>query len=169
MILVLFLNNRAKLKNNRNLLSAGSDGIIRLWDTYLGKLAYQFDGTSGRSESIYCLATNSINSILVSADSTGYVSIWDISDFCIGSNISMVYLNKPLEFRAHVKPIVGLALADEYNQIITSSTDCSVRLFTVLFIFFKVSLMGNLLEYSDKERNSVPKILELSHLMLKES
>jgi WD40 repeat protein len=127
----LFLHNRAKLRNNRNLISAGSDGFIRLWDTYLGKLLYQFDGTSGRNESIYCLDTNEDNSILVSGDSAGYVSIWDISGLCVESSIHMIDLEKLTEFRAHIKPIVGLAIAEDSNQLITSSTDCSVRLFSV--------------------------------------
>ena len=116
-------------------MSAGSDGIIRLWDIYLGKLVYQFDGTRGRSESIYCLASNDSNSILVSADTSGHVSIWNISKFCTESNIDKVYLKPTLEFRAHAEPIVGLVFVPDLNLILTSSTDCSVRLFDVFFHF----------------------------------
>lgn len=132
---MLFLNHRAKLKNNRNLISAGSDGIIRLWDTYIGKLVYQFDGTRGRNESIYCLASNESNSILVSGDTCGYVCIWDISHLCVESNFDIADLENPIQFRAHITPIVGLVIAEDYRQIITSSTDCTVRLFTVCIYF----------------------------------
>ena len=80
------------------------------------------------------MATNDDNSILVSGDTAGYVSIWDISSLCVESSIAIVDLEKPKEFRAHIKPIVGLAIAEDTNQLITSSTDCSVRLFTVKLI-----------------------------------
>ena len=127
---VLCLSAREMNKNAASLVSAGSDGILRFWNIHKGILSWKWDGSNGRSEGIYCLKTTTKNNVLINCDAGGWIVVWDISKFCIDEGIQTI---PPIhsEFRGHVKPIVGLDICETTEIIMTSSSDCTVRLFTV--------------------------------------
>ena len=61
--------------------------------------------------------------------------IWDIDNYCykVAAEDKPVKENPPhsLAWRAHLNSIVSVDLAEDKGLIITASTDCCVRLFTL--------------------------------------
>lgn len=152
--------------NAANLVSVGSDGIIRFWNTNYGYLMYEFEGgyaalryastsdstlTNSQSistllsggagssnsskkpvsaESVSAMCTNLSNSILISADCAGWITVWDIRDTCIIDKGSQS-LPVISVFQAHVASISNVEFLEQFDLILTASADSSARLFTV--------------------------------------
>ncbi|KAI9099891.1 WD40-repeat-containing domain protein [Phlyctochytrium arcticum] len=126
---VLFLHSRLHLPKTGHLLSSGSDGYIRWWNTYQNELMLTHDGTPGRNEGIFSMATNPTNTILVTGDTEGFISVWDISETCMGTRPRGMI--RTGIFRAHMRSVVSLDLMDGYDAVVSASTDCTVRVFTL--------------------------------------
>ncbi|TPX66131.1 hypothetical protein SpCBS45565_g04624 [Spizellomyces sp. 'palustris'] len=131
---VLFLHSRLNLQNTAHLLSSGSDGQIRWWNTHDMYLMLSYDGTHGRNEGIFSMATNPHNTVLVTGDTAGYITVWDIGSTCVGvchrAGEGMACKNV---FRAHLRSVVSLDLVVDGDQeaVVSASTDCTVRMFTL--------------------------------------
>ncbi|XP_066922655.1 cilia- and flagella-associated protein 337-like [Clytia hemisphaerica] len=184
---VIFLQNREQDKKTATLL-VSVDGIIQAWSVQGGLLG-RFDATGRRNdESILALKSDSLNHILFTGDSSGYIKIWDISDYCIKQQQTPVQTRSPspldqfsrkkagnslagllkrstvdsfnrmtssntkssssksssdifdsicsppetlLQFRGHGKSIVSIDYCEKKQLIVTASTDCYVRLWTI--------------------------------------
>ena len=177
---VIFLQNREPNKNTATLL-VSVDGTIQAWSIQGGLLG-QFDATGRRNgESVLALKSDSLNHILCTGDSLGYIKIWDISQYCVKKqpdkqktrshspldkfpnhkqstseslagifrkksaedpmskkspdNICFHPICKPpqtlLAFRGHAKSIVSVEYCEKKQLIVTASTDCYVRLWTI--------------------------------------
>jgi WD40 repeat protein len=129
----LFLSTRIRSKEAASLITSGSDGLLRFWNTQKGRLLWKTDATNGRKEGIYCLLTDDLNHRLFTADAAGWVSVWDIRKICVTDDMPKI-LPLITEFRAHAKPIAAMVWMELSEMILTSSTDCTVRINTVGFL-----------------------------------
>ena len=78
---VIFLQCRDPNKKTATLL-VSVDGTIQAWSIQGGLLG-QFDATGRRNdESVLALKSDSLNHILFTGDTSGYIKIWDISEYC---------------------------------------------------------------------------------------
>ncbi|TPX43218.1 hypothetical protein SeMB42_g04804 [Synchytrium endobioticum] len=130
---VLFLPSRINNLNAAALISSGSDGIIRFWNVWSGAEVHEFDAVQGRQEGVFALAVNEDDTLVVTGDTAGYVALWNIKDTCSGMSfptngietVGLVY-----QYRAHVRSIVSVDIAEQYRCVVTASTDMTVRMFT---------------------------------------
>ncbi|KAJ1549937.1 WD40 repeat domain 95, partial [Nowakowskiella sp. JEL0078] len=130
---ILFLNERLNNKSAVSMVTCGADGILRFWNIEEGFLMSEVDGNLGRGEGIYSMCTNSSNSILITGDSRGFVTIWSIIDMCI-NDTSKDDISIIISWRCHVKTIVSVEIVESHDMVVTSSIDCAVRLFTLVSI-----------------------------------
>ncbi|KAJ3279292.1 hypothetical protein HK104_001582, partial [Borealophlyctis nickersoniae] len=131
---VMFLTDRPLCATTSNLVTCGGDGIIRFWNAELGTQTLAIDGTHGRGEGIYAMQANSLGTVLVTGDAFGYVTSWDIRETCVDEAAQRRSFHEmPVlkVFRAHVRGIVSVDLAEGWECVVTASTDCSIRLFTM--------------------------------------
>jgi WD40 repeat protein len=127
---IVFLPKRLSTAAAATLISTGADGVIRWWRFETGELLWEMEGTQGQGEGIYAMCIDELNTILVTGDSRGWVTIYDISRTCYEESD---YINPPTVlavFRSHVKSIVSIELF-ESNFIVTASGDGTSRIFTV--------------------------------------
>lgn len=98
------------------------------------------------NDSIHAMATNVNNSLLITGDTSGWVSVFDISRWCFNMDTARRYppnavhvqpappMDGPpvnAHFRCHLYTITNVELVPVQNIIITSSTDCSIRVWTI--------------------------------------
>ena len=81
---IIFLEHRDNLeKNTAVLVASGSEGWVRFWSINLqGGLLGQFNASHTVGEGVHALATDEENNFLVTADTGGYLKIWDITEYC---------------------------------------------------------------------------------------
>jgi len=74
----------------RTLVSAGADGYLRFWSPETGKLVFKIDAGHSAEESILSLQTDGSwgEKNLFSADSAGYIKVWDLSQLSKPSMLS---------------------------------------------------------------------------------
>ncbi|KAI9330378.1 WD40-repeat-containing domain protein [Zopfochytrium polystomum] len=126
---VLFLKERIMMKNAATLLTTGADGVIRWWQIDTAFLIWEMDATQGNGEGIYAMSVNSSNNLLVTGDSQGWVTVFDISLTCIDDRDEITPPNVLSVFRGHLKGIVSIDLM-ESSFMVTASTDGTARVFT---------------------------------------
>ena len=112
-----------------NLVSAGSEAKIRFYNIRQERLFYEQDCSLGQDEGIYSMITNERNSLLYTGNSAGWIAIWDISNTATGVKEDSMPL--VLKFRAHFFGITGLRLIEQFNILVSSSSDCTIRIFSV--------------------------------------
>jgi WD40 repeat protein len=113
-----------------SVVSMGSDGQIRFWNIHEGTLHWEIEGVNDAEEGIFCASVNEENTLLITTDSRGFIALWDISQCCI-SKQDDYEMPLQIEWRAHLQSIVCMDMIEKEKMIITGSTDCSVRLWTV--------------------------------------
>lgn len=134
-------------ENPCGVLVAASDcGTIFFWDAFKGHIVGGFNAMSGSrisAESINCMTSNEDDTLLITADSFGWVRIWDIKGHYDGSGFETdvtASRHSPrvmCEWRAHIQGISSMSTVDRSNPnaselgnrmvIVTSAYDCSVR------------------------------------------
>lgn len=185
---IVFLETRDRENSETAIMmTSGAEGWIRAWSIhYEGGLVGQFNAAHKIGESVHTMTTDVKNQYLITADSLGYIKIWDITEYCTKSKLSkseremrwkylcqtFTYLrftnrnngapdsftstkNMPgnintrpppatsqpkttlvwpflvNSFRAHAKMINKIEYVEEHDLLITASTDCSIRLWTI--------------------------------------
>ncbi|KAJ3130047.1 hypothetical protein HK098_006759 [Nowakowskiella sp. JEL0407] len=130
---IVFLLERLNNKLGASMITTGADGILRWWNTDEGYLMFEVEGTLGKGNGIYAMCVNSANSLLITGDSQGFATVWNIKETCLDDKtpmgqeiISILYF-----WRCHMKSIVSVEIVEPQEMIITASTDCTVRLFTI--------------------------------------
>ncbi|XP_030855252.1 WD repeat-containing protein on Y chromosome isoform X3 [Strongylocentrotus purpuratus] len=82
---LLFLQSRTNDKDTATLMASGSDGWVRAWSIHhKGGLLGQFNAAHKPGEAVLAMATDEENEILITADTLGYIKVWDIAEYCIG-------------------------------------------------------------------------------------
>nr|XP_025044795.1 WD repeat-containing protein 64-like [Pelodiscus sinensis] len=128
---VTFLQSRTERKMTAaSLVSSGPRGYITFWNIFgEGKLFAYFVGSKKRS-AISDIAVSDDDCLLCAADQLGYIYIW---------NITIYALQGPEEkppallqsWRAHSCSATSVTLVSENQLLLTSSLDCTVRLWSL--------------------------------------
>eukprot|EP00794_Sanderia_malayensis_P007565 gene7565-8403_t len=84
---VMFLKQREHGRETATLLSSAG-GLIQAWSVHGGGLLGQFHATSSTEETVLTMETDRQNLILISGDSAGYLTVWDISSYAVKERIT---------------------------------------------------------------------------------
>jgi WD40 repeat protein len=103
--------------DSRWLISAGSDGIIRIWDMPEGPLFGTLEREKGRAATIYALAFSPDGKLLASGGSDRLIHLWDLPSG---------RLVRSLE--GHANWVLGLAFALDGSRLASAGADQTVRL-----------------------------------------
>lgn len=204
---ILFLAARNKENGDTaSLLTSGAEGWVRAWSIHhQGGLLGQFNAAHKVGESVHTMSTDKKNHYLFTADSSGYVKTWDLTEYCKKSMLTKserqkrwVYLNKTFtyvrftydsvdppdtlismerkppnigsrpppttslpkittkwpflvnSFRAHTKMVNHIEFVDSERLLITASSDCTIRVWT---------LEGRFIGTFGETWESIPKLL----------
>ncbi|VDP78595.1 unnamed protein product [Echinostoma caproni] len=138
-----------------NIVSCGGNGIVRFWNAYACILVGEF--TAHQNVALLLLIASSIimnvdptNEYLATGDVEGTVKVWNIKDYCMTE--AEYEVTEPPEllcqWTAHVDLISGLAFCTRFERrvfLVTSSTDCSVILWTLEGV--KIGVFGQELRW----------------------
>lgn len=126
---LLFLQSRSNGKKSASLVSNGPKGCIHFWNIFDSKKVYaRFENRNGHIVSY--IASTSTNDVMITTDVKGFVTIWNLDGYCINGPTT----NPPKvinSWRAHIQRITCASLVEDRNCLMTSSTDCTVRLWTM--------------------------------------
>ncbi|EDO29890.1 predicted protein, partial [Nematostella vectensis] len=135
---LLFLSSRAQWKTQDSAILVSSEsGSLEFWCLYgAARPMGMFYAASEDSASVLALATDPSNDILVSGDSAGRISVWDITSYCISRAESIIAQGSPpcvITWHAHGGAVVSLEVVsrDEKLFLVSSSVDCTARLWTL--------------------------------------
>ncbi|XP_043942680.1 WD repeat-containing protein on Y chromosome-like [Protopterus annectens] len=134
---LLFLQNRASNEHmvESAILLSSEAGFLYWWSIFGSRRKVgRYYAPEKTDESILALSASPTNNVLVSADTCGYVHVWDISTFGMSSSHRRLSKKPPLlySWKAHD----GTVVSAEYFTfelspfIITGSSDRTARLWT---------------------------------------
>ncbi|XP_044886891.1 WD repeat-containing protein 49 [Mauremys mutica] len=129
---LLFLEARKNISvtGGANLVSCGGAGYVRFWNTSKSQLMAEFEAHS-RAGSII-MTIDKMSQYLITGDLAGWVKIWNIQDYCLGSSENKVTQPPPLirSFQPHDDCVTYLetCVRSSCLLILSSSSDCSVVL-----------------------------------------
>eukprot|EP00116_Pleurobrachia_bachei_P005273 sb/3465535/ len=110
----------------------------------LGQFSVMDDATM--NDSVHAMTTDTQNNLLITGDTMGFLNIYDISTYCFNTSAAKchspnvchkqqapAFKPPPLKhnFRCHLATITNVELVQKQDLIITTSTDCSIRLWTI--------------------------------------
>ncbi|XP_029922283.1 WD repeat-containing protein on Y chromosome [Myripristis murdjan] len=110
------------------LLSAGAGGSINFWNVLRGGQFVSSFEASRFQQKITRLAKTQGDARLYVADQIGYIYIYNMEEFAFGPEQKPPRAGK--YWRAHTSRITGLQIVDNDQVVLTSSTDCTVRLWS---------------------------------------
>nr|XP_033806006.1 WD repeat-containing protein on Y chromosome-like [Geotrypetes seraphini] len=128
---VSFLKSRAlKFELAASLVSNGPKGYIHFWRLFNGGQLHATFRPSRMGSQIGSIVVTADDTLLYVADHAGYIYIYDVHDYAFlgpeqGPPKTMNY------WRAHINIITSLELVEENNVLLSSSIDCTVRLWSM--------------------------------------
>ncbi len=143
---ILLLKSRdQKNQSSASLIACGGGGFVQMWNHNGGGLIAEFNIWDNSRhtipeenqplECITSMKVDSKDSLLITGNSLGYVQIWKIAKYCVDVPETQRPICTPPEFttawRGHLSSIVSVDLAEDKGLLITASTDCSVRVWTL--------------------------------------
>ncbi|CAH1792660.1 unnamed protein product [Owenia fusiformis] len=85
---IIFLQSRKFDRDTAQLLACGSGGWIRAWSIHhQGGLIGQFNAANSIGESVLTVHAYNNDEYLITGDSTGYIKIWYIKNYCNGNDV----------------------------------------------------------------------------------
>jgi len=120
---------RSRMTNRRaaSLITNGPKAAIHFWNVYDHDTEYaMFPAPHGMISS---MKVNESSSLLFAADVKGFVTVWKVAKYCLNGKEKRAP-EVEAAWRAHVAPITCMELVEEHKTIITTSSDCTVRLWT---------------------------------------
>ncbi|XP_041461483.1 WD repeat-containing protein on Y chromosome-like isoform X2 [Lytechinus variegatus] len=129
---VLFIPSRRTHKGAAQLVASGPRGCIHFWNVYNnGQLYGRFNCVKKKGASVNCMQLSNDDLTLFTGDSLGFVSVWDIDHYCLDRPENIEEAPELLgSWRGHIQSITSMNLVEEHSILITSSLDCTVRLWT---------------------------------------
>ncbi|XP_022524525.2 WD repeat-containing protein on Y chromosome isoform X1 [Astyanax mexicanus] len=129
---LVFLRTRAidaAFSSAASLLSSGAQGQVHFWNVQNGGKFVQSFNASRLQQQIRKLAVTADDRLLFAGDDVGYVCVYDIQ------HCALALRQDPPPtvnfWRAHISSITGLHLIESEQVLLTSSTDCTVRLWSI--------------------------------------
>ncbi|MHC5185166.1 MAG: LamG-like jellyroll fold domain-containing protein, partial [Planctomycetota bacterium] len=115
--------------DGKRIVTAGHDGIIKIWDAASGSQVMKLTGHSHR---IWDVSFSSDGMLLVSAGMGNTIKVWDAKT---GSMVTTL--------RGHDGPIASVAFSPDDIYLVSSSDDCTVRIWDVATGEEKKTLRGH--------------------------
>ncbi|XP_068172599.1 cilia- and flagella-associated protein 337 [Antennarius striatus] len=147
---ITFLQNckSRQFSSDTALISSGAMGCINLWSVLGGGKFVGSIKASTFKQKITKLATTEKTAMLYAADQIGYIYVYNMEKFapqqkCHGAENL---------WRAHTSRITGLQIVDNDQVVLTSSTDCTVRLWSAYGEF--IGTFGQLERWSTQNSSS---------------
>ncbi|XP_037402683.1 WD repeat-containing protein on Y chromosome [Pygocentrus nattereri] len=129
---LVFLRTRAldaAFSSAASLLSSGAQGHVHFWNVLNGGKFLTSFKASRLQQQITKLAVTQDDCLLFAADHVGYIYVYDIEQCALTRE------QKPPNtvnfWRAHIGSITGLQIIENDRVLLTSSTDCTVRLWSI--------------------------------------
>ncbi|XP_070198273.1 cilia- and flagella-associated protein 337-like isoform X3 [Littorina saxatilis] len=128
---LLFFKTRAHKKDAGSLVASGPRAHIHIWNVFQGgQLMAQFPGSKAPGGVVSAMATNKLNSVLYTADSLGFIYVWDVANYCL-QNAETEPPEVILSWRGHIESVSSIDLVEQNKVLLTSSSDCTVRMWTI--------------------------------------
>lgn len=174
---ILFLRYRKMSPDHGTLVVALSNGIIQMYSHHnMGRYFDCFVGVHMAGDCIVAMTTDESNEFLFSGTAFGYIKTWHIRNYCIPDD-EKVRENKPRlrlifpfmirtrlagramhsarggpvllvnSYRAHLQAITSLEYIDRYKILLSSSSDQTVRLWTLGGLYLQT--LGSSVRNSD--------------------
>ncbi|XP_058269068.1 WD repeat-containing protein on Y chromosome [Hemibagrus wyckioides] len=129
---LVFLKTRAldsAFTSAASLLSSGAEGDVHFWNVLnAGKYFASFKA-SRHEQQVTKLVVTQDDRLLFAADHVGYIYVYDIKECAITNEQKPP---KTMNFwRAHINSITGLQIIENDQVLLTSSLDCTVRLWSI--------------------------------------
>ncbi|XP_062873393.1 WD repeat-containing protein 64 [Trichomycterus rosablanca] len=126
---LVFLKTRTQDPVAASLVSSGVHGSVNFWNILNGGKFYTSFKASRLQQQITKLDVTQDDRLLFAADQTGYVYVYNIKECALSPE------QKPQKvvnfWRAHIGSITGLQIIENDQVLLTCSTDCTVRLWSV--------------------------------------
>ncbi|KAM6960527.1 cilia- and flagella-associated protein 337 [Aplochiton taeniatus] len=128
---IIFLKSRAfhvEFSCAGCLVSSGTRGSINFWNVLNGGKIIANLEASRFQHQITKLAVTKDDTLIYAADQVGYIYVYNIKKFALGAE----HLPPKTEnyWRAHTRNVTCLQIVDNDQVVLTSSTDCTVRLWS---------------------------------------
>ncbi|KAJ8368500.1 hypothetical protein SKAU_G00085280 [Synaphobranchus kaupii] len=110
------------------LVSSGAQGYVHFWNVLNGgKLLASFEASRVKYQVTKLVLTGE-EDLLYAADQAGFVYVYDITSYALGPEQEAPKLEN--YWRAHISSITSLQIVEDGLMLLTSSTDCTVRLWS---------------------------------------
>ncbi|MBN3297524.1 WDR49 protein, partial [Amia calva] len=127
---IVFMKTRARnVEFTACLLSSGPQGYVSFWSLINGgKIFATFEASRMKSH-ITKMAVTVDDNLLYVADQSGFIYVYDVKNYAI---VPEQEAPKNINYwRAHISSVTSLVIIDEDKVLLTSSTDCTVRLWSI--------------------------------------
>ncbi|XP_056139747.1 WD repeat-containing protein on Y chromosome [Lampris incognitus] len=128
---VIFLKNCSSTKEvatASGLLSSGVKGYVNFWHVLNGgKFVSSFEASTFQQRITKVAITAGEDTLMYAADQIGYIYVYNMKTF---ANNPQKKPPREHYWRAHTSRITGLQIVDSDQVLLTSSTDCTVRLWS---------------------------------------
>uniref|UniRef100_H3AVA6 WD repeat domain 49 n=1 Tax=Latimeria chalumnae TaxID=7897 RepID=H3AVA6_LATCH len=127
---LVFLETRKNISSAgaANLVSCGASGFVRFWNIFRNHLQAEFAAHSETGSIV--MTVDKSEQYLISGDFSGWVKVWNIQEYCLCFNESVITQCPPLvkSFQPHEDCVTHLETCVHSGQllILSASTDCSI-------------------------------------------
>ncbi|XP_075264568.1 cilia- and flagella-associated protein 337-like isoform X2 [Convolutriloba macropyga] len=130
---LLFIQKRNLAKDAASLVCSGPRGMVHFWNIYRGGRLYgRFNAVTKPGVNITCMEMTTDDRLLFISDSFGAIRVFDVFDFCLnGPEAPGSSAPLKVTWRAHVESVTCMNLVEQSKLVVTSSLDCTVRLWTM--------------------------------------
>ncbi|KAM9468399.1 cilia- and flagella-associated protein 337 [Clarias gariepinus] len=129
---LVFLKTRSvdsAFNSAASLVSSGIEGYVHFWNVLNGGKFFTSFKASRHQQQITKLVVTQDDRLLFAADHVGYICVYDIEECAITHKQTPP---KSIRFwRAHVSSITGMQIIENDKVLLTSSLDCTVRLWSI--------------------------------------
>mmetsp|Transcript_13521 Transcript_13521/g.31113 ORF Transcript_13521/g.31113 Transcript_13521/m.31113 type:complete len:970 (+) Transcript_13521:62-2971(+) len=122
---LLFLKKREQC-----LVCCGSGGFVHFFEGHDGTMLHSFDAGHPPGEALVDMCSDSCNDFLITADSGGFIKIWDISQLK-PSDRGTQPMFELYFWKAHDKTVSSVCYVEDSKMVITGSADFSVHVWTI--------------------------------------
>lgn len=126
---LIFIKKRIPDRDSAALIAGCADGSLLFWGTH-DKTVYSCCVVTHRPCAIRAMALLDDENTLYIGDDLGFVRVWNIEDYALHPSADVYSKPPPLliGWRCHIKQITDICIVEKHGVLITSSIDCTVRI-----------------------------------------